>query len=53
MLQFARQLLAEPTPDDAVEVVIGKEYKEDRKEYTKKAKAWTKQYATGKKCMAC
>jgi ubiquitin-conjugating enzyme E2 D/E len=48
VLQFARQLLVEPVPDDAVEASIGKEYKEDRKEFLKKAKNWTKMYA-GKK----
>lgn len=48
VLQFARQLLVEPVPDDAVEAGIGKEYKEERKEFVKKAKNWTKQYA-GKK----
>ena len=48
VLQFARQLLVEPVPDDAVEASIGKEYKEDRKEFLKKAKTWTKTYA-GKK----
>lgn len=48
VLQFARQLLAEPVPDDAVEASIGKEYKEDRKEFLKKAKTWTKNFA-GKK----
>ena len=48
VLQFARQLLVEPLPDDAVEAGIGKEYKEERKEFLKKAKMWTKSYA-GKK----
>ena len=45
VLRFARQLLVEPMPDDAVEGQIGHEYKEDKKEYIKKAKAWTKQHA--------
>ena len=46
---FARQLLSEPMPDDAVEGAIGNEYREDRKEFVKKAKQWTKQYAMGGK----
>lgn len=48
VLQFARQLLLEPVPDDAVEANIGKEYREDRKEFVKKAKSWTKMYASKK-----
>jgi len=45
VLTFARQLLLEPMPDDAVEGQIAQQYKDDRKEFVKKAKAWTKQYA--------
>ena len=48
VLEFAKQLLVEPLPDDAVEASIGKEYKEDKKEFIKKAKQWTKQYAMKK-----
>lgn len=48
VLRFAQQLLAEPQPDDAVEASVGKEYKEDKKEFLKKAKSWTKQYASKK-----
>ena len=45
VLDFARQLLVEPMPDDAVEASIAQLYKEDRKEWSKRAKNWTKQYA--------
>ncbi|MCJ1480579.1 hypothetical protein MMC06_000734 [Schaereria dolodes] len=46
---FARQLLSEPMPDDAVELSIANEYKVDKKEFVKKAKQWTKMYAMGSK----
>lgn len=46
VLEFARGLLVEPLPDDAVEAGIGQLYKEDRKEWVKRAKGWTKQYAS-------
>ena len=45
VLNFAKRLLVEPQPDDAVEGNIGREYKENKKEFVKNAKAWTKQYA--------
>ena len=45
VLSFARTLLLEPQPDDAVEGGIAREYKENKKEFIKNAKAWTKQYA--------
>lgn len=45
VLSFAKGLLSEPQPDDAVEGNIGREYKENKKEFVKNAKAWTKQYA--------
>ena len=45
VLTFAKGLLSEPQPDDAVEGNIGREYKENRKDFIKTAKAWTKQYA--------
>ena len=45
VLEFARGLLIEPQPDDAVEQGIAREYKENKKEYVKTAKAWVKQYA--------
>jgi len=45
VLAFAKELLKEPQPDDAVEQGIAREYKDSRKEFLKTAKAWTKQYA--------
>ena len=45
VLIFAKGLLMEPQPDDAVEGSIAREYKENRKEFLKNAKTWTKQYA--------
>ncbi|RAK98281.1 putative ubiquitin conjugating enzyme (UbcB) [Aspergillus ibericus CBS 121593] len=45
VLQFARQLLAEPMPDDAVEGRIAEQYKNDRKRYEEVAKEWTRKYA--------
>lgn len=45
VLNFAKALLAEPQPDDAVEGGIAREYKENKKEFLKTAKSWTKQYA--------
>ena len=45
VLSFAQGLLLEPQPDDAVEGGIAREYKENKKEFIKTAKAWTKQYA--------
>ncbi|CAF9922851.1 MAG: Ubiquitin-conjugating enzyme E2 L3 [Alectoria fallacina] len=45
VLSFAQGLLLEPQPDDAVEGGIAREYKENKKEFVKNAKAWTKQYA--------
>ena len=48
VLQFARQLLAEPMPDDAVEGRIAEQYKNDRARYEEVAKDWTRRYATEK-----
>lgn len=45
VLEFARGLLSEPQPDDAVEQGIAREYKENKKEFTKTAKSWVKSYA--------
>ena len=45
VLAFARGLLAEPQPDDAVEQGIAREYKDNKKEFLKTAKTWVKQYA--------
>lgn len=45
VLEFARQLLSEPMPDDAVEARIAEQYRSDRKGYEKVAKEWTKKHA--------
>lgn len=47
VLEFARQLLAEPMPDDAVEGRIAEQYKNDRKKYEEIARDWTRRYASG------
>ncbi|KAK5069809.1 hypothetical protein LTS08_006745 [Lithohypha guttulata] len=49
VLEFIRQLLREPDPDDAVEAKIADQYRQDKASYEKEAKEWTKRYATGKK----
>ncbi|KAF9893110.1 hypothetical protein FE257_012521 [Aspergillus nanangensis] len=46
VLQFARQLLAEPMPDDAVEARIADTYKNNRSHYEEVARDWTRKYAT-------
>lgn len=46
VLQFARQLLEEPMPDDAVEARIAEQYNNDRKRYEEIARDWTRRYAT-------
>jgi ubiquitin-protein ligase len=48
VLNMARNLLVEPNPDDAVETSIAEQYKNNRKEFEKQAKEWTKKYANGK-----
>ena len=45
VLVFARGLLSEPLPDDAVELGIAREYKDNRKEFLKTAKIWVKNHA--------
>jgi ubiquitin-protein ligase len=45
VLTAAQQLLVEPVPDDAVQTDAADLYKNDRKEFDKKAKEWTKKYA--------
>ena len=45
VLEFARGLLNEPQPDDAVEQGIAREYRENQKEFLKTARNWVKQYA--------
>jgi ubiquitin-protein ligase len=45
VLEAALQLLSEPVPDDAVETGIAEVYKNNRNEFNKQAKEWTKRYA--------
>ncbi|KAL9094784.1 MAG: hypothetical protein Q9165_003055 [Trypethelium subeluteriae] len=45
VLNYARNLLIEPNPDDAVEGGIAEQYKNDRKGFEKTAKEWVKKYA--------
>ncbi|KAL3496867.1 ubiquitin-conjugating enzyme/RWD-like protein [Aspergillus germanicus] len=47
VLQFARSLLEEPMPDDAVEARIAEQYRDDRKRYEEIAREWTRKYAAG------
>lgn len=47
VLQFARQLLAEPMPDDAIEGRIAEQYRMDRKRYDEVARDWTRMHASG------
>ena len=49
VLEFARQLLLEPMPDDAVEGRIAEQFNNERKMFDETAKEWTKKYAKGKK----
>jgi ubiquitin-protein ligase len=49
VLEFGRQLLSEPMPDDAVEARIAEQYKNDPKRYEEIARDWTRRYANGKK----
>ncbi|CAI7580197.1 unnamed protein product [Penicillium palitans] len=46
VLQFARQLLSEPMPDDAVEGRIAEQYKNDRVRYEEVAREWTRKHAS-------
>ncbi|KLJ09436.1 signal peptidase I [Blastomyces silverae] len=48
VLEFARQLLVEPMPDDAVEGRIAEQYRDDRKRFDEIAREWTRKYASAK-----
>lgn len=48
VLEFARQLLVEPMPDDAVEGRIAEQYQNDRKRFDEVARDWTRRYAKEK-----
>jgi ubiquitin-conjugating enzyme E2 D/E len=45
VLEFARQLLVEPMPDDAVEGRIAEQYQNDRKRFEEVARDWRRRYA--------
>jgi len=45
VLIATQQLLAEPVPDDAVEMSAAEKFKNDRKTFDKEAREWTKKYA--------
>lgn len=47
VLESVRNLLIEPQPDDPLEARIADEYRSDRKEYEKNAKAYVSRYAKG------
>jgi len=47
VLEAVRSLLVEPLPDDPLEPRIAEEYKTDRKEFDKNAKAYVNRYAKG------
>ncbi|OKL60663.1 hypothetical protein UA08_04029 [Talaromyces atroroseus] len=49
VLEFARQLLVEPMPDDAVEGRIAEQYQNDRKRFEEVARDWTRRFAKGEK----
>ncbi|KAJ5750228.1 hypothetical protein N7533_007256 [Penicillium manginii] len=46
VLEFARQLLSEPMPDDAIEGRIAEQYKNDRKHFDEVAREWTRKHAS-------
>ena len=45
VLEFARQLLREPNPDDAVEGKIAEQFRTDRQGWEKEARDWVRRYA--------
>ena len=45
VLAFIYQIISNPEPDQAIEMGIAKEFKDDNKEFSKKARDWTKKYA--------
>jgi ubiquitin-conjugating enzyme E2 D/E len=47
VLEAVRGLLVEPAPDDPLEARIADEYRADRKEFDKNAKAYVARYAKG------
>lgn len=47
MLEAVRNILVEPMPDDALEQRIADEYRRDRPEFEKNARAYVERYAKG------
>eukprot|EP01088_Endostelium_zonatum_P018903 TRINITY_DN625_c0_g1_i1.p1 TRINITY_DN625_c0_g1~~TRINITY_DN625_c0_g1_i1.p1 ORF type:complete len:162 (-),score=50.67 TRINITY_DN625_c0_g1_i1:46-501(-) len=45
VLTTIRQVLVEPNPENPLDADIAKQFKENRKEWEKTAKEWTKKYA--------
>ena len=45
VLEFVKQILLAPEPDEAIELNIATEFKNNNKEFTRKAKEWTRTYA--------
>lgn len=48
VLEFARQLLVEPMPEDAVEGRIAEQYNNERARYVGIARDWTRKWANAK-----
>lgn len=48
VIEFTRQLLKEPNPEDAVEAKIADLYRQDKAGFEKEARDWTKRYAIKK-----
>ncbi|KAL8835718.1 MAG: hypothetical protein Q9176_006727 [Flavoplaca citrina] len=46
-LEYVRQLMLDPVPEDAVEQAVANEYNNNKKQFIKTAKLWTKTYAGG------
>jgi ubiquitin-protein ligase len=45
VLTATQQLLAEPVPDDAVEMGAAEKFKNDRPQFNKEAREYTRKYA--------
>ena len=45
VLEFARGVLGAPIAEDAVEAAIGREFREERAAWERKAREWTRMYA--------
>jgi len=45
VLELVQNVMKEPMPDDAVEMTVARQYKEDKAEFEKTAKEWVERYA--------